>query len=63
MIFQKCGIEVHMIYLKQTSEKWNVSLKNEKQYKTGMWTCETDRNPFIRKISNGWKMWNVFHEF
>ena len=63
MFFQNCAIEVDIIYLKQASEKWNVSFECEKQHKTEIRTCETDWNHFIHKILNGWNMWNVFHEF
>ena len=63
MIFQKCVIEVDMIYLKQASEKWNLSSESEKLHKTEIWTCGTDWKHFIHKISSGWNMWNVFHGF
>ena len=47
MFFQNCAVEVDMIYLKQTSEKWNVSFECEKQHKTEIRTCETNWNHFI----------------
>ena len=63
MFFQKCAIEIYMIFLQHASGKWNVSCDSEKQHETKISTCENDWNHFIHKISSGWNMWNVFHGF
>ena len=58
MLVQKYALEIDVIFMKQTSVKWNVGSKSEKQYETEMSTCETN---YLEMCNNLFQKSEIFY--